>query len=279
MVRVPQSTHSEIVTTKFDIEKFDGITNFSLWQEVLVEKKASTLSRNLEALYMTKSPANRLMLKQWLYTFRMAEGTLIKDHIFEFITLLNDLKNAEVKIDDEDQALLLLCSLPFLYKTFKETMISGRVVFMGNNAACKTVGIGTIQIRMHDGVIKTLSNVKHMPDLKKNLISLGVLDSNGCKVVIESNGKKRKRGTLDYIHFDLWGLVQVTSKGGLGKEFWAEAVNLACYLVNQSPHRSLELKTPEELWSVNPPNYSHLRAFGCPAYAHVNDGRLKPEGS
>ncbi|MBA0766612.1 hypothetical protein Gotri_015639 [Gossypium trilobum] len=32
----------------------------------------------------------------------MNEGELLGDHISQFITLLNDLKNVEVKIDDED---------------------------------------------------------------------------------------------------------------------------------------------------------------------------------
>ncbi|MBA0656547.1 hypothetical protein Goklo_008892, partial [Gossypium klotzschianum] len=34
--------------------------------------------------------------------------------------------NAEVKIDDENQAMLLLFSLPSLYKSFRETLIYGR---------------------------------------------------------------------------------------------------------------------------------------------------------
>ena len=52
---------------------------------------------------------------------------------------------------------------------------------MGNNAPCKTIGIGTVRIRMADRIIRTLTNVRHVPDLKKNLISLGTLDANGCK--------------------------------------------------------------------------------------------------
>ncbi|MFQ6630487.1 hypothetical protein Gotur_008660 [Gossypium turneri] len=32
----------------------------------------------------------------------MNKGELLEDHISQFITLLNDLKNVEVKIDDED---------------------------------------------------------------------------------------------------------------------------------------------------------------------------------
>ncbi|MFQ6641317.1 hypothetical protein Gotur_014434 [Gossypium turneri] len=42
------------------------------------------------------------------------------------LPFLNDLNNVEVQIDDEDQAILLLCSLPPSYKSFKETLIYGR---------------------------------------------------------------------------------------------------------------------------------------------------------
>lgn len=45
---------------------------------------------------------------------------------------------------------------------------------MRNNSPCKIIDIDTIQIRMHDGIIRTLSNVKHVTDLKKNPISLGI---------------------------------------------------------------------------------------------------------
>ena len=53
------------------------------------------------------------------------------------------------------------------------------------------------------------------------------------------------------------------------RDFWAEAVSTACYLVNRSPHTSLNFKVGEEIWSSNSVDYSNLRIFGCPAYAHV----------
>ena len=37
---------------------------------------------------------------------------------------------------------------------------------MGNNAPSKTVGIAYIQIKMHDGIVRTLTNVYHVPELK-----------------------------------------------------------------------------------------------------------------
>ncbi|MBA0876180.1 hypothetical protein Goshw_006695 [Gossypium schwendimanii] len=62
----------------------------------------------LETLYATKFLANRLVLKQRLFTFRINKCELLRDHISQFITLLNDLKNVEVHINDEDQETTLV---------------------------------------------------------------------------------------------------------------------------------------------------------------------------
>jgi len=60
------------------------------------------------------------------------------------------------------------------------------------------------------------------------------------------------------------------------RDFWAEAVSTACYLVNRSPQSSIDFKIPEEVWSGSPVDYSILKVFGCPACVHVNDGKLAP---
>eukprot|EP00253_Pinus_taeda_P034604 PITA_34604 len=59
------------------------------------------------------------------------------------------------------------------------------------------------------------------------------------------------------------------SRAELGQEFWVEAVETACYLVNRSPSSVLEDKTPQEVWTGKKPSLSHLRLFGCDAYVHV----------
>eukprot|EP00253_Pinus_taeda_P034965 PITA_34965 len=56
---------------------------------------------------------------------------------------------------------------------------------------------------------------------------------------------------------------------GLGQEFWVEAVDTACYLVNRSPSSALEDRTPREVWTGKKPSLSYLRVFGCDAYVHV----------
>lgn len=50
-------------------------------------------------------------------------------------------------------------------------------VLMGNNASCKTPGIGITKMKMFDGIIRTLIKVRHVSDLRKNLISLHYLDA------------------------------------------------------------------------------------------------------
>ena len=49
---------------------------------------------------------------------------------------------------------------------------------------------------MHDGVVRTLREVRYVPDFKNNLISLGALDSSGHKIVIEGGVLKVLSGAL-----------------------------------------------------------------------------------
>eukprot|EP00253_Pinus_taeda_P023987 PITA_23987 len=55
----------------------------------------------------------------------------------------------------------------------------------------------------------------------------------------------------------------------LRQEFWAEAVDTVCYLVNTSPSSALEEKSLQEVWTGKKPSLSHPRVFGCDAYVHV----------
>lgn len=75
---------------------------------------------------MTKSLANRLLLKQQLYSFKIGDEMKVTDQIDEFIKILDDLENIEVTLEDEDKALILLNALPKSYENFKDAMIFGR---------------------------------------------------------------------------------------------------------------------------------------------------------
>ncbi|KAH0669113.1 hypothetical protein KY285_023271 [Solanum tuberosum] len=67
---------------------------------------------------------------------------------------------------------------------------------MGNNATYKIIGIGSVRVRCHDGIVRTITEVHHVPDLKKNLISLGTLDKQGYKYMSEGGTKKVTKGSL-----------------------------------------------------------------------------------
>ncbi|KAI9198938.1 hypothetical protein LWI28_024753 [Acer negundo] len=92
--------------------------------------------------------------------------------------------------------------------------VSRGSVFMGNDHALKIDGIGTIKIKMHDGTIRTIYEVRHVKGLKKNLLSLGQLDDLGC----------------------------------LSNSFRAKVAKTAYYVINRSPSIAIELKTPMEMW-------------------------------
>ncbi|KAK8931206.1 hypothetical protein KSP39_PZI016897 [Platanthera zijinensis] len=388
----------------------------------------------------------------------------------------------EIKVEEEDQALLLLSSLPKSFDHLVTTILYGKdtlkmeevmttllSVLMGNNSECRTMGIGSIRIKMFDGTVRTLTDVRYVPDLRKSLISLGTLEAAGysytsdggylkvkkgalvvmkgercgtlyrligstitgdagvsttpdedssllwharlghmsergllelhkkgllkgiktckldfcetcvlgkqCKVKFVTSSKRSKQ-VLEYIHSDVWGPAPEPSLGearyfvtfiddfsrkvwiyflkhksevfekfkiwktkvekqtgkkvkylrsdnggeytstefqnycnqegitrhltipgtpqqngvaermnrtllerarcmrlfaDLPKSFWAEAINTACYLVNRSPSMSLDLKSPQEVWSGTSVGYSDIQIFGCPVYTLMQD--------
>uniref|UniRef100_A0A2N9G4M2 CCHC-type domain-containing protein n=1 Tax=Fagus sylvatica TaxID=28930 RepID=A0A2N9G4M2_FAGSY len=269
-------------------------------------------------------------------------------------------------------------------------------VRMGNDATCTIIGMGTIKIKMSDGVVRTLEEVRHIPDMRKNLISLGTLDSKGYSYKSENGIMKVSKGAMIVMtgqkissnvykllgntilggvaavaesedddtllwhmrlgHMserDIWGPVRTPSKGGaqyfmsfiddysrkawvyflknkseafakfkiwkaevenqtgrkikclrtdngteyrdgdflkfceehgpsqktarclrlnaeLPKIFWAEAVDMACYIINRSPRVALDGKVAEEVWTGQEVDYSFMRIFGCPAYVHIS---------
>ena len=54
------------------------------------------------------------------------------------------------------------------------------------------------------------------------------------------------------------------------KNFWAEAVNTTCYIINRVILRPITLKTPYKLLKGRKPTISHFRVFGCKCFVHNN---------
>ncbi|KAL4304503.1 hypothetical protein GQ457_10G014750 [Hibiscus cannabinus] len=607
-------------SAKFEVAKFNGDSNFGLWQtrvkdllakegilkalrpekpksmddedwEELQQRAAGTIRlclvdevvyhvmnltspaeiwKKLESRFMSKTVTTKLYLKQRLYGLKIQEGHDLAQHVNIFNQIITDLIQLDVKIEDEDRAMILLwlsrksenegsgrqnsrsksrgrktihcykckeaghmkrdcpkwknqtkekddataktvnlvqndnsdCSDGDMLSVSTTQLMDAWIldsgcsyhitsnrewfstymhvncgsVYLGDDSCCNIVGIGEVRIRMYDGTIRTLCDVRHIPDLKKNLISLGTLHKNGfipkadedretikivkgalvvmkgkitvgniyklsgstvvggansvescdddtkvwhmrlghlsesgmvalhkrnllhsvksdkldfCKFCVLGKqtkvsfmtGKHKTEGILDYVHSDVWGPTRGSSLGGsmyyvtfiddfskkvwvyflkqksevfakfkqwkaqvenqtgrkikylrsdngteytdsqfqrfcedhgiqrhfttrktpqqngvaermnrslnerarclrlnsgLPKCFWAEAVSMACYLINRSPRASLGDKVAEEVWSGNVLDFSNLQIFGCPTYVHVpGDERSK----
>ncbi|GKE74748.1 retrovirus-related pol polyprotein from transposon TNT 1-94 [Tanacetum coccineum] len=186
---------------------------------------------------------------------------------------------------------------------------NGGNVYMGNGSICLVIGKGNIQVKMHDGVVRTITGVRHVPDLNRNLISFSILEANGCKYSGEAGVMKIFKGALVLMKaiqsgglYVLQGTVVygtagvATSKASLddsklwhyrlghmgekgkkikklrtnnGLEFYGESFNALC-------RKSLDGNIQEILWSSNSVDYSNLRVFRCPIYVHVNEEKLVP---
>ncbi|KAE8674058.1 hypothetical protein F3Y22_tig00111769pilonHSYRG00329 [Hibiscus syriacus] len=332
---------------KFEVAKFDGQGNFGLWQtrvkDLLAQQgilkalrpiKPASMDEEdweelkLESQFMSKSLTTKLYLKQRLYGLKMQDDHDLAQHVNVFNQIVSDLARLDVKIEDEDRAMILLCSLPSSYEHMVTTLTYGKEtinveeitaallahnqrkqnagessqadslyvkgnrdrgrkpekagsgkrnsrsksrdkktihcykckeaghmkrdcpklkkqtdekrdgssksvnvveddnsdcsegdmfsisttqltdawildsgcsyhitpnrewfstyrpvnsgsVYLGDDRCCNIVGIGDVRIKMHDGSVRMLSGVRHIPDLKKNLISLGTLHKNG----------------------------------------------------------------------------------------------------
>ena len=67
----------------------------------------------------------------------------------------------------------------------------------------------------------------------------------------------------------------------LPMHLWEKAATTMVYVQKFNPHRVLENKTPEEVFSSKKPEFIHLRIFDCPVYIHIpkeKRTKLNPSG-
>lgn len=92
---------------------------------VIGDESPAGVWSKLESRYMSKSLTNKLFLKQKLYGLKMADGSDLVHHIHTFNQIISDLLRIDVKFDEEDQALMLLCSLPGCMENLVTTLLWG----------------------------------------------------------------------------------------------------------------------------------------------------------
>ena len=98
----------------------------TILRKILKEKTAAGMLKVLDAQYMSLSLPNRMYLKQKLYGFKMNESISIESNIDEFLRIITDLGNVMVEVSDEDQAILLLMSLPKQFDQLRDTLRYGK---------------------------------------------------------------------------------------------------------------------------------------------------------
>ncbi|KAK9177553.1 hypothetical protein WN944_029576 [Citrus x changshan-huyou] len=199
-----------------------------------------------------------------------------------------------------------MCPNKGWFSSFKE--LDGGVVFMGNDNACKTMGICIIQLKNHDGSIQVLMDVRYVPNLKKNLILLAVLESKGLTITLRDGllkvvaGAPTNKNEVLGIFFKWKKMVenqtgrnvkrlrsknggeykndqfmQICQDEGIVRHFNAEAVVYACHLINRLPSTAIEGKTPIKMWTCKPAtDYDSLHVFGSTAYYYVKESMLDP---
>ena len=69
---------------------------------VYEEATAAGVWSKLKSNFMTKTLANKIYLKSKLYTCKMEAGTSIREYINKYDRIISDLKDIDVKVDEED---------------------------------------------------------------------------------------------------------------------------------------------------------------------------------
>jgi len=67
---------------------------------------------------------------------------------------------------------------------------------MGDDHPCNVEGIDTVRIKMFDEIIRELKEVRYVPQLKRNLISVGALKTLGLIVSIRDGVLKMTEGLM-----------------------------------------------------------------------------------
>ncbi|GFZ09838.1 hypothetical protein Acr_21g0004370 [Actinidia rufa] len=91
-----------------------------------------------------------------------------------------------------------LCKDREVFSTY--AACKGRV-WMANNTASRVIGKGSVRFCMADRRFVTLTEVRHVPNLQKILISIGMLDSKGCNFDASRGTLRVSKGNKEM----LWG--------------------------------------------------------------------------
>jgi len=87
-----------------------------------------------------------------------------------------------------------VCSNRDTFSSFEK--LDGCSVILGDDRPCNMKVIGTVQIKMFDGMIRELKEVRYVPQLKRKLISVGALKILGLQVSTKDGILKMTKGSM-----------------------------------------------------------------------------------
>ena len=67
---------------------------------------------------------------------------------------------------------------------------NGGYLYLGDDSPASIIGCGRVKLKLKDGRIRNFRGVLHIPNLARNLISIGKMDVSGVKTVCGDGGCK-----------------------------------------------------------------------------------------
>ncbi|KAH9651790.1 hypothetical protein KPL70_026888 [Citrus sinensis] len=162
---------------------------------VAEKNTAKEIWDTLTKLYEAKSLHNKIFLKRKLYTLRMAKSTMVTDHINTLKTLFSQLITLGHNIEENERAELLLQSLPDSHDQLIINLTNNNPVksLVFDNVAASALNEES-RWKNKENRQASSQEVRHVNCLKKNLLSLGQMDSHGYKTHVENEIMKIVKG-------------------------------------------------------------------------------------
>ncbi|GFZ21458.1 hypothetical protein Acr_29g0006200 [Actinidia rufa] len=183
-----------------------------VFYHVAQETSAYELWIKLEEMYQMKTSRNKALVMRRLVNLKLQRETTVAEHMrarsreghikrdcpkYKAQDQSSDIAATAVMAVNEDEIDILiaasddekldwvldsssdyhLCRDRDVFSTYAPC--EGRI-WMANNTSSRIVGRGSVRFRMANGRSMTLTEVRHVPNLRKNLISIEMLDSKGC---------------------------------------------------------------------------------------------------
>ena len=74
--------------------------------------------------------------------------------------------------------------------------LDGCFTVMGDDHSCNVERMGTVRIKMDEGIVRELKEVRNVPQLKRNLIFVGAFEALGLMISVRDGVLKMIKGSM-----------------------------------------------------------------------------------